>query len=164
MVGVVTAASIDLRQLADDLAHASGQGIEQVATQLIHETAQKVQQYAAAAAPRDTGRLAGSITIRWISKLEAEVSPTVPYGVYQEFGTASRGEFRGQPYEIRPKSAKALVFQVNGRTVFARKVIHPGVKAQPYMRPAAIQALEPFAGQLADRGQLLIIKGPGSTL
>ncbi len=36
------------------------------------------------------------------------------------------------PHEIRPITAKALRFMVNGQPVFAKKVSHPGTKANPY--------------------------------
>ncbi|EHI13143.1 hypothetical protein [Mycolicibacterium thermoresistibile] len=38
---------------------------------------------------------------------------------------------------IRPRKAKALRFQIGGRTVFARMVRHPGTKARPFLRNAA---------------------------
>lgn len=164
MVGV-TAASADLRELAADLAFASKQGIDKAAVTVIHDIAQRVQQAAIAAAPRKTGKLAASIHITWVDKLKAEIKPTEIYGVFQEFGTATKGEFPSGMYEIRPKSpGGVLVFQVGGKTVFARVVHHPGVKAQPFMRPALVQALEPFAEQMAAKGQLLITKGPRSAL
>lgn len=160
----MTAASADLRELAADLAYASGQGIQKSAASLIQETAMKVQQYAAADAPRRTGKLAASIQIRYVDVLSAEISPTVVYGTYQEFGTGTKGEFPGQPYEIRPKAKPFLSFMVNGKRVYARVVHHQGVKAQPFMRPAAVQALDPFAGELIEKGLLLITKGPRSAL
>ena len=160
----MTAASADLRELAKDLAYAAGEGIDKSALELITETAAKVQSYAAAGAPVDTGKLAASIQITWVDRLVAEIGPTVPYGAYQEFGTGTRGEFPGQMITIRPKAKPYLVFQVNGKTVYAREVRHPGVRAQPFMRPAVVQALDPYAGELAERGQLLITKGPRSAL
>lgn len=158
------AASAELRDLAAHLAQASGNGIEKEALDLIQRTAMQIQQLSQGAAPRKTGKLANSIRITWTDKLSATIGPSVPYGVYQEFGTGTRGEYPGKIYEIRPKTKPYLVFKVNGKTVVARVVHHPGIKAHPYMRPATIAALEPFADQLAERGQLLIIKGPGSTL
>ena len=160
----MTAASADLRELSADLAYAAGEGIEKAATDLIQRTAQLVQSYAQANAPVDTGKLVASIQIVWVDRLVAEIGPAVAYGAYQEFGTGTRGEFPGQMIEIRPKSKPYLVFQVNGKTVYARVVHHPGVKAQPFMRPALVQALDPYAGQLAEKGQLLITKGPRSAL
>ena len=158
------AASADLRALAADLAFAAGTGPEQAAHKLLASTATQVAALAQAKAPRDTGKLSSSIQITWVSKTDVIIGPSVAYGVFQEFGTASRGEFPGQAYEIRPKTKPFLVFQVNGKTVVTRRVIHPGVKAQPYMRPALQQALEPFTEALAEKGQLLITKGPRSAL
>lgn len=160
----MAAASADLRALADDLAFAAGVGPEKAAERLIAQTALQVQALAQGKAPRNTGKLSASIHVTWISKTDVIIGPSVPYGVYQEFGTASRGEFPGQAYEIRPKAKPYLVFQVQGRTVVARKVIHPGVKAKPFMRPAVMEALEPFTDRLAAAGQLLITKGPRSAL
>lgn len=40
------------------------------------------------------------------------------------------------PHTIVPKNAKALMFQVNGETVFTKKVNHPGTKPQPHFIPA----------------------------
>ena len=158
------AASADLRQLAQDL-RGAGQDIERVAAILVQQTAQKVQQLANANAPRDTGKLAASITITYVDRLTAVIGPTATYGVFQEFGTGTKGEFPGQPYEIRPKTKPYLVFKTkSGKTVVTRLVHHPGVKAQPFMRPAAVQALDPFAGELLAKGLLLITKGPRSVL
>lgn len=49
------------------------------------------------------------------------------------------GEFYGRivrrgsrPHVIRPRVKKALVFQIGGRTIFAKKVNHPGTRANPY--------------------------------
>lgn len=39
-------------------------------------------------------------------------------------------------YPIRPISKQYLRFTVNGRTVFAKEVWHPGVRARPFLRPA----------------------------
>lgn len=165
MVGAVThAASADLRELASDLAYASGTGIDKAAEDLIRETAMQVQALAIAKVPRRTGKLAASINITWVSKTEAIIGPSLPYGLYVEFGTGSRGEFPGKPYEILPKVKPFLVFKVNGKTIMAKKVRHPGIKAEPFMRPAAMEALEPFTEKLIEKGQLLITKGPRSLL
>lgn len=39
-------------------------------------------------------------------------------------------EYGTREHEIRPKKAKALVFQVDGETIFTKQVDHPGT--QPY--------------------------------
>lgn len=41
-----------------------------------------------------------------------------------------------RPHVIRPRKARVLVFQVNGRTVFAREVHHPGTRAYRIMETA----------------------------
>ena len=155
----MTAASADLRSLADRLAHASGEGIQKAAAEVIKDTAEKVQNFAAELAPRKTGALASSIRITYVSPLEAHIGPTMFYGVFQEFGTASRGEFGGQPYKIRPKRAERLSFQIDGKWISTKEVTHPGVPPHPFMRPALKQALGPAADELAAQGALLITKG-----
>lgn len=55
-------------------------------------------------------------------------------GGYLEEGTGKYGP-TGRPYVIVPKNKKALRFNVGGSTVFASKVIHPGMKAQPVVGP-----------------------------
>ena len=82
------------------------------------------------------------------------IGPTrVAYAVYQEFGTGTRGEFGGPVYEIRPrKPGGMLKFQVNGRTVYAKVVKHPGIPPHPYMRPAFERIVTPFGQSLSEVG------------
>lgn len=57
-------------------------------------------------------------------------------------GTVSAGgvstflENGTRPHEIRANRAGALRFVINGRTVFARVVHHPGTAERPFMRHA----------------------------
>ena len=157
----MTAASADLTALVKDLRQA-GDNAAKRAHQLLVDATGTLQSLAAAKAPRKTGTLANSIRVRWEGDLVAVVGPTVDYGPFQEFGTGSRGEFPGDAYVIRPRTASVLKFTVGGRTVYARSVKHPGVKAQPYMRPALVETLGPFVGKLADSGALAITKGPNA--
>ena len=55
----------------------------------------------------------------------------VAYGIDVEFGTS--------PHVIKPKKKKALKFKMDNKTIFAKKVMHPGTEAQPWMRPALDQ-------------------------
>lgn len=155
----MSAASADLTALASDLRQA-GDDATKMAHQLLAETAGTVQSLAAAKAPRKKGTLSNSISVRWEGDLTAVIGPTVPYGVFQEFGTGERGEFPGDAYEIRPRKASVLRFTVGGRTVYAKVVHHPGVAPHPFMRPAAQEALGPLAEKLAEQGALSITKGP----
>lgn len=52
----------------------------------------------------------------------ATITYTAPQATFTEEGTS--------PHVIVPRRAKVLAFQVGGRTVFARRVNHPGTKAQ----------------------------------
>lgn len=87
---------------------------------------------------RDTGHLASKIVIKH-SPGRTEIGPEgVEYAPYVEYGTASRSEFGGQAYTIEPKDENGvLAFRVQGKTVFAKSVLHPGIHPQPYARPAA---------------------------
>ena len=44
-----------------------------------------------------------------------------------------------RPHVIFPRRARALRFNVAGRTVFAAKVNHPGTKPRPFLREAAAE-------------------------
>lgn len=155
----MTAASADLTRLASDL-RLAGLSATAAAGAVVSATAQQVQALAQQKAPFKTGRLRESITVSQPAPNRAVIGPTVEYGAYQEFGTASRGEFGGSPYVILPKRAPRLVFTIDGKRIHAKKVVHPGVRARPYMRPALVEALGTAARTLAEDGQLLITVGP----
>lgn len=80
-------------------------------------------------APVDTGRLRASIRVerrsvfglrqRWTVGSDVEYAPMVNDGT--------------RPHLIRPRNARVLRFQVDGRTVFARVVRHPGTRARPFL-------------------------------
>ena len=84
--------------------------------------------------PVKTGNLGRSIR-------EDEIKFTGPLVV--EGGVTAHADYAAavhegsRPHIIRPRRAKALRFEVGGRTVFARMVRHPGTKARPFLRNAA---------------------------
>ncbi|PWI06533.1 hypothetical protein DIZ27_32860 [Streptomyces sp. NWU339] len=41
-----------------------------------------------------------------------------------------------RPHIIRPRRAKALRFETGGRVVFAKRVRHPGTRANPFLQRA----------------------------
>ena len=160
---MAVAAWADLASLANDLSKAEGTGITLAAADIIQQSAQRIQSTAQSLAPIKSGRLRQSISIRYPEPLKAIVGPQVEYGKYQEFGTGTRGEFPTKPYEIRPKGGrKFLSFTVNGKKVVVRRVTHPGVPPRPFMRPAIEQVLGELTTSLADKGALLITKGPNA--
>jgi HK97 gp10 family phage protein len=150
----MSVAYADLSGLAENFARASGQDFRTAAADLVNSYAVQTASLAQSFAPVDTGDLRDSITIQRPSPLTAVIGPVgVAYAVYQEFGTATRGEFGGSVYEIRPKKpGGVLVFQVGGRTVYAKFVKHPGIPPHPYMRPAFERIVTPFGQSLAQLG------------
>lgn len=158
------AASADLTALAQDLHDASGESIEKSAATILSQCATRITENARALAPVKTGKLQSSIHAHWLTPMKVEIGPEVLYGVYQEFGTGSRGEFPGSVYEIRPKRpGGSLVFKIGDKTVYAKVVKHPGVKPQPYMRPAFEKVLDQFLEQLTASGAAHITRGPAAT-
>lgn len=84
-----------LRELIVDLAGASKETVV-LTSRAVRKAALDVEAHAKRLAPVDTGALRSSITTSTgISGLEAEVGPTVHYGLYQELGTARMAP---QPY------------------------------------------------------------------
>lgn len=84
-----------------------------------------IQETAVLNAPRVTGvyqrniKYDGAYTVTANAEYSADI----------EYGTGA--------HEIKPVNKKALAFQKNGETVFAKKVNHPGTKPNPVMRKAA---------------------------
>lgn len=73
--------------------------------------------------------------VRSVEMIPAELNGDLITGAVQAGGGAApylkiQEEGSAGPYEIVPDRAKALAFMLNGRMVFARKVIHPGLPAR----------------------------------
>lgn len=100
-----------------------------VVKRIVAETAVRVESSAISRAPVDKGNLKKSMGRKlYRGGLAAEVYNTAEYAPDVEFGT--------RPHEIRPKKGKLLSWMKNGKRFFARKVNHPGTKAQPFLFPA----------------------------
>lgn len=85
-------------------------------------------------APVRTGRLKASIHPDPVRRsgpwsISTGVSADAPYAAPVHEGA--------RPHVIRPRNARALRFEINGRVVFARRVNHPGQRAQPFLTNAA---------------------------
>ena len=160
---MANAGTADLSSLVADMASASGTGAFDAARTLIVQGAMKVQAEAQTLAPVKSGRLRNSISIKYPTPLTAIIGPQVEYGVYQEFGTGSRGEFPTGPYTITAKPGKLLRFKVGAKVVFARSVTHPGVRARHYMRDGLEAAIgSQMLDQLAKAGAAQITRGPNA--
>ena len=88
-------------------------------------TALKIQEDAKRLVPVDKGVLRANIFFNTPDKRKRRIFTDTRYGAYVELGTG--------PHEIRVKKAKVLS---NGKQFFGTKVMHPGTKAQPFLRPA----------------------------
>jgi HK97 gp10 family phage protein len=140
----------DLTAIRDDLEKAA-QESHQSLYGLLDQFAEQIQADAQAMAPVDTGLLKESIRItRFTDRIEIGVDEQiVDYAGFQEYGT------RG-PYKITAKQKKALAFKVAGKTVIVKSVMHPGVKAHPYIRPALGKFLDRLGPAAAEVGVQLI--------
>lgn len=80
---------------------------------------------------RQTGVLANSVTAAVSPSGTAVVIGTNTfYGRIHEFGAPG-------PWVIRPRTGQALRFTGRGgETIFRRQVVHPGLPARPWLRPA----------------------------
>jgi hypothetical protein len=107
--------------------------------------------------PRKTGNLGRTIRIGRVTDREAETLATASYALYVHEGT--------KPHDIRPRKAKVLAFPAagsgtlsgrvkkGGRVIFAKRVRHPGTKANPFMLRGARKAIADtgFAKLVIDR-------------
>jgi hypothetical protein len=97
--------------------------------------------------PRRTGNLGRSIRIGRVTPTEAETIAGASYAIYVHEGTRA--------HDIRPKNRKALAFPADsgsatlggrvrkgGKVRFAKRVRHPGTKANPFMLRGAKKAIE----------------------
>lgn len=96
--------------------------------------------------PRRTGNLGRSIGIGRVTATYAETKANAAYAAYVELGT--------RPHVIVPRTRKALRWPASGnatlsgrvrsggQAIFAKRVNHPGTRAQPFMVPGAKHAVE----------------------
>lgn len=122
--------SADISRLADALRETSKES-QFTTQQVLIQSANHILAEMEARVPVKTGKLRGSLRIK-VSTDTVIIGPNeniAPYAGYVEFGT--------RPHEIRPKNPNGyLVFKMNGKTIYTRKVHHPGTKPQPYVLPA----------------------------
>lgn len=83
------------------------------------------------------------------AEFSGAVYTALPHGVFLHTGTKA--------HAIVPRKKQALRFVANGKFVFARRVRHPGIRANPYIydafdaeTPAIISRFEALAARLAE--------------
>lgn len=159
-------AAIQLGDVARDLAAASGMSVVEAARKVVKDAATQTVQLAQVYAPRKSGALRRSIDVTYEQGgLQADVMPDTEYASYVEFGTGLHNTLlplgSRKPYVIEPKEpGGSLKFTAgDGSTVFAKRVIHPGIKPQPYMAPAAERVADSFAKGMLEAGTKVIVEG-----
>lgn len=98
----------------------------------VRRITRKVLNRSAALCPVDSGRLRAS------GRMKVYEGPRGPQGtVDYPVKYAAAVHDGSKPRIIRAKKKKALKFQYQGRTVFARSVRHPGTQGRPFLAQAA---------------------------
>lgn len=94
--------------------------------------------------PEKTGRLRRSIRRKNASQRKATVAAHYT-AFFVDAGTV--------PHPIRPKKGRGLSWQAGGRTIFSRRVMHPGTRARPFRVRAARESLrrKPMAQELINQ-------------
>lgn len=144
----------DVSKLADAL-KASGHQSQNTTHNVLIQSANHILAEMEARVPVDTGKLRNSLRMK-VETDRVIIGPNetmAPYAGYVEYGT--------KPHVIKPKRPEGvLVFKVGGTTVYAKKVNHPGTKAQPYVAPA-FQAWVDSLGTMAAEANVKVIQDNG---
>lgn len=151
----MSVASADVTRLAEALRTTAAQaGI--TTQQVLIQSSNQILADMMVRVPVKTGKLRGSLGVKVMSD-RVVIGPDAsiaPYAPYVEFGT--------KPHEIKPKSpGGVLVFKMNGKTVFARKVHHPGTQPQPFVIPA-FEAWVDSLGTMAAEANVKVLKDNAS--
>jgi hypothetical protein len=100
-------------------------------------------------APVKSGFLRESITARK-GQGQVEVGPTAKYAPFVEFGT--------KPHIIEPVSASVLAFEIDGTTVFAKRVMHPGFSGRFFVRETKDECLPQIQSLAREMYELLFME------
>lgn len=154
----MSAGTADLTALVKTFADAKKKAPD-MADKVLSDASEKIKGRMQELAPKKTGKL--YMSIRVVSEPGRYViGPVgVEYAVYQEFGTGTRGELGGSSYVIKPRMANQLSFRVNGKWVTTKMVVHPGIPAHPYARPALAEYVHNIADDMAREAAELTLAG-----
>lgn len=98
--------------------------LDKAVLEFLVKRARRVQRNARRMAPGRMGRKVNAVVVGKHVRIES----SHPATMYVHNGT--------RPHVIRPRYRKVLKFSVKGRTVFARVVMHPGTKPNPFLTKA----------------------------
>jgi len=99
-------------------------------------------EYAQAIAPQKTGAYAQSIFYEKTGELSFIFGSRSPYAAPLEYGS--------MPHFIIPRAARALRFEIDGETVFAKYVMHPGTAPQYIIHRAKKDNLDKIMQAIRD--------------
>lgn len=136
----ITRVRVDINQAALQRVAAQASG------RIVLDTTRKVLNRARVLTPVDTGTLRASQTMEvrtTTGKTIGRVSTWIKYALPVHEGV-------NHPVVITPKRRKALRFRVNGRVVFAKRVVIPPRRGQPWLLDALVIVAVP-AGFRIDR-------------
>ncbi len=134
-----------ITELTEMLQNFTSQSDQIIQGALLDAVMENIVVVARTLAPKKTGALSASIdALPGDEPLSVLFVATVPYARYLEYGT--------KPHLISVKSAKALAFVIQGKTVFAKSVMNPGIPLGKFsfMEPAIAIGLEKATDELAD--------------
>ena len=89
--------------------------------------------------PVDNGDLRNSIDVSIVNG--SLIVKMHDYGIYVEYGTA--------PHIIEAKPGNTLHWKSGGKDIFAKRVMHPGTMANPFIRRTFFNKFNNFVGQAA---------------
>ena len=98
--------------------------------------------------PVKTGELRASLFSRQTSPYQMEIGATAPHAIFVHQGT--------RPHEILPVRAKALRFMIGNRVVFAKRVWHPGTRAQPFVKKTVDRLVEFIRKEIIDKMRIFM--------
>jgi len=125
-------AQTTMRLVGDDAFRRRLQAVKKVIPKVGRKWGQETVQAARPLTPVRTGKLRKSFRIRSSQKRAIVLASFVAYFV--DAGPVA--------HPITPRKSGGLYFTARGRTVFARKVNHPGYGARPFRHRAAVAGLE----------------------
>ena len=125
----VSIVSIGLSDLLEKSRSFTSEADQLIQEKMLESVNENIVSVARSLAPKRTGALQDSIGAEaGDDPMSVILYASRSYAGYLESGTV--------PHRIEPRDAKALAFQINGKTVFAKSVQHPGIPSHPFLRPA----------------------------